>query len=204
MLQTLKMLVVNFFVVWNLNFLHRIRRHFWIESIPKLGAKTALGTNDSFNDFMRVSKSDGANSPKMFISSGKKCNMFSKFWMAPSAHNFDEISSEKHMFFIWPGGGFPLFVCGISQKKSVDFHFLGITSSSLYFLQSPKWTISFFRVFSHFTTAVLVFLTMLIICPRWIQCFPWFSTLTRSPSQMHKESKLMDSFFFAPKERDMI
>ena len=34
---------------------------------------------------MRVNKSDVANSPKMFISSGKKRNMFSKFWMEPSA-----------------------------------------------------------------------------------------------------------------------
>jgi hypothetical protein len=98
----------------------------------------------------------------------------------------------------------PLFVCGISQKKSADFCFLGMTSSSLYILQSPKWTVSLFRVYSHFTTAVLVFLSMLIICPRWIQCFPWFSTLTRSPSPMHKASKLVDSFFFAPKKRDMI
>ncbi len=143
--------------------------------------------------------------PKKFISTGKKCNMFSKFWMAPSAHNFDEFSSEKNMFFIWPGGGFPLCVCGISQKKSVDFRFLGMTPISLYFVQSPKWTVSFFHVSSYFPTAVLVFLSMLIIHPRWIQCFPpWFSTLTRSPSQTHKASKLLDSFFFTPKERDMI
>ncbi len=108
------------------------------------------------------------------------------------------------MFFISPGGGFPLFVCCISQKKSVDLCFLGMTSSLLYFLQSPKWTVSFFRISSHFTTAVFVFLSMLIICPRWIQCFPRFSTLTQSPSQTHKASKLVDSFFFAPKERDMI
>ncbi len=204
MLQTLKMHFVNFLMVWNLNFLRRIHRHFLIESIPKLGDKTALGTNVSFNDFMRVNKSDVANSQKMFISSGKKCNMFSKFWMAPSAHTFDKFSSEKNAFFIWPGGGFPLFVCCISQMKSVDFHFLGMTSSLLYFLQSPKWTVAFFRVSSHFTTAVLVLLSMLIICPRWIQCFPWFSTLTRKPTQTHKASKLVDSFFFAPKERDMI
>jgi hypothetical protein len=58
--------------------------------------------------------------------------------MAPSAHNFDEFSLEKNMFFIWPGGGIPLFVCGISQKKSVDLRFLGMTSSLMYFLQSPK------------------------------------------------------------------
>ncbi len=204
MLQTLKMLVVNFLVVWNLNFLHRIHRHFWIESIPKLGDKTALGTNVSFNDFMRANKSDVANTQKMFISSGKKYSMFSKFWMAPLVHNFDEFSSEKNMSSIWPGGGFPLFVCCVSQKKSIDFCFLGMTSSLLYFLQSPKWTVSFFRVSSHFTTADLVFLSMLIICPRWIQCFPWFSTLTQSPTQTHKASKLVDSFFLAPKERDMI
>ncbi len=107
------------------------------------------------------------------------------------------------MFCIWPGGGFPLFVCGISQKKSVDFCFLG-TSSLLYFLESTKWTVSFFSVSSHFTTADLVSLSMLIIRSRRIQCFPWFSTLTRSPTQVHKASQLVDSFFFAPKERDMI
>ncbi len=135
------MLVVIFFVVWNLNFLRRIHRHFWIKLLPKLSVKTALGTKDSFNDFMRVNKSDVANYPQKIISSGKKCNMFSKFRMAPLAHNFDEFSSEKNMFFIWPGGDFPLFVCGTSQKKSVDFHFLGMTSSLLYFLQSPKWTV---------------------------------------------------------------
>ncbi len=111
---------------------------------------------------------------------------------------------KKNMFFIWPGGGFPLFVCGIPQKNSVDLRFLGMTSSLLYFLQSLKWTMSFFCVSSHFTTAVFVFLSMLMICPRWIQCLPWFSTLTQSPSQMHKASKLVDSFFFAPKKRDMI
>ena len=108
------------------------------------------------------------------------------------------------MFFIWPGGGFPLFVCGISQKKSVDLRFLGMTFSLLYFFQSPKWTVSFFSVSSHFTTAVFVFLSMLIICPRWIQCFPWFLTLTRSLLQMHKASEWVDSFFFAPHEREMI
>jgi hypothetical protein len=32
--------------------------------LPKLGVKTALGTNDSINYFMRVDKSDVANSPK--------------------------------------------------------------------------------------------------------------------------------------------
>ncbi len=126
--------------------------------------------------------------------------MISKFWIAPLVHNFHKFSSEKNKFFIWPGGGFPLFVCGISQKNSVDFRFLGMTSSLLYFLQSPKWTVSFFRVSSHFTTAVLVFLSMLITCPRWIQCFPWFSTQTWSPSQMHKASKLVDSFFLLPKK----
>ncbi len=60
------------------------------------------------------------------------------------------------MFFILPGGGIPLFVCGITQKKSVDLHFLVMTSSSLYFLQSPKYTNSFFSVSSHFTTAFCV------------------------------------------------
>ncbi len=34
--------------------------------------------------------------------------------------------------------------------------------------------------------------------------FPLFPTLTQSPTQMHKESELVDSFFFAPQERDMI
>ncbi len=110
----------------------------------------------------------------------------------------------KNMFFIWPGGGFPLFVCGISQKKSVDLRFLGMTSSSLYFLQSPRWTVSLFRVSSHFTRTIVVFLSMLRICPRWIQCFPWFSTLTQSPTQTHKASELVDSFFFAPQEREII
>jgi hypothetical protein len=43
------------------------------------GTRTHTHTYDSFNDFMRVIKSDVANSPKMFISSGKKCNMLSKF-----------------------------------------------------------------------------------------------------------------------------
>ncbi len=73
--------------------------------------------------------------------------MLSKFWMAPLAHNFDKFSSEKNMFFIWPGGGFPLFVCGISQKKSVDFHFLGMTFSLLYFLQSPMNSVLFLCLF---------------------------------------------------------
>ncbi len=45
--------------------------------------------------------------------------MFSKFLMAPSAHHFDKFHWKK-MFFIRPGDVFPLFVCGISQKKSVD------------------------------------------------------------------------------------
>ncbi len=122
-----------FCVVWNLNFLCRIHRQFWIKLLPKLGVKTALGTKGLFNDFMRVNKSDVANSPNKIISSGEKCNMFSKFWMALSAHNFDKFSSEKSMFFISPGSSFPLFVCGISQKKSVDFCFLGITSSSFFY-----------------------------------------------------------------------
>ncbi len=72
------------------------------------------------------------------------------------------------------------------------------------FLQSPKWTVSFSSVSSHFTTADLVSLSMLIICPRWIQCFPWFSTLTQLPTQTHKASQLVDFFFFAPKESNMI
>ncbi len=99
MLQTLKMLVVNYLVVWNLNFLHRIHRHFWIKLLHKLGVKTALGTNDSFNDSMRVNKSFVADSPKKVISSGKKCNMFSKFWMAPLVRNFNKFSSEKKTCF---------------------------------------------------------------------------------------------------------
>ncbi len=68
---------------------YHLALHFWW---------TALGTNDSFNDFMRVNKSDVANSQKKIISSGEKCNMFSKFWMAPLAHKFDNFSSEKNMF----------------------------------------------------------------------------------------------------------
>ncbi len=61
MLQTLKMLDDQFFVVWNLNFLCWIHRHFWIKLIPKLGFKIALGTFDSFNDSMKVNKFDVAN-----------------------------------------------------------------------------------------------------------------------------------------------
>jgi hypothetical protein len=102
----------------------------------------------------------------MFISSVEKCSMFIKFWMAPSVHNFDKFSLEQNMFFIWPGGGFPLLVSGTSEKKSVDLCFLGMTSSLLYFLQSPKLTVSFFSVSSHFTTAVFVLLSMLIIFQR--------------------------------------
>ncbi len=83
-----------------MNFLHRIHRHFWIKSICKLSFKTALGTNISFNDFMRAFKSDVANSPKKIISSCKKCNMFGKFWMEPSAHNFDKFSSRKTCFLV--------------------------------------------------------------------------------------------------------
>ncbi len=75
-----------------------------------------------------------------------------------------------------------------------------MNSSLLYFLQSPKWIVFFFNVSSHFTTAVFVFLSMLIICPIWIQCFSWFATFTRSPTQTHKASELVDSFFFAPKK----
>ncbi len=107
---------------------------------------------------------------------------------------------KKHVFYLT----LPLFVSGISQKKSVDLHFLLMTSSLLYCLQSPKWTVSFFCVPSHIMTVVFVFLSMLIICPRWIQYFSWFSTLTRSSTQMHKASELLDSFFFAPQEREMI
>ncbi len=48
----------------------------------------------------------------------------------------------------------------VSHKRILlIFCFLGITSSLLYFLQSPKWTVSFFHVSSHFTTADLVFLS---------------------------------------------
>ncbi len=101
-------------------------------------------------------------------------------------HSLPELSNSRYNVYISPNS------------------FLGMTSSLSYFLQSPKWTVSFFHISSHFTTADLVFLSMLIICPRWIQCFPWFSTLTRSPTQTHKASKLVDSFFFAPKERDII
>ncbi len=68
-----------FLVVWNLNFLCRIHRRFWIELLPKLGVKTALGTKDSFNDFMRVNKYDVANSQNKIISSGKKCNISVSF-----------------------------------------------------------------------------------------------------------------------------
>ncbi len=109
MLQTLKMLVVYFFVVWNLTsyVLRRIHGHFWIELLPKLGVKAALGTNDSFNNFIKVNKSDVANAQKMFISSGEKCNMFSKFWMAPSAHNFDKFSMEKTCFSFGQKVAFP-------------------------------------------------------------------------------------------------
>jgi hypothetical protein len=66
--------------------------------LPKLGVKKALGTFVSFNDFMRANKSDVTKFQKMFISSGEKCSMFSKFWMAPSVHNFDEFSSETTLF----------------------------------------------------------------------------------------------------------
>jgi hypothetical protein len=59
-----KCFLLIFLVVWNLNFLHRIHRHFWIKLIPKLGDKTALGTNVSFNDSIRANKSDVANSQK--------------------------------------------------------------------------------------------------------------------------------------------
>ncbi len=150
---------------------------------------------------MRVNKSDVANSNSYLLARNATCSVSFEWHLR--LITLTSFHQKKHVF-IWPVGGFPLFVCGISQKKSVDFHFLGMTSSSLYFLQSPKWTVSFFCVSSHFTAAVLVFLSMLIIYPRWIQCFPWFCTLTWSPSQMHKASKLVDSFFFAPKERNMI
>ncbi len=152
---------------------------------------------------MRLNKSDMANSPKKSYLLARNATCSVSFELHLQRMTLTSFHQKKHVF-IWPGGGFLLFVCGISQKKSVDFCFLGMTSSSLYFLQSPKWTVSFFCVSSHFTTAVLVFLSMLIICPRWIQCFPWFSTLTWSPSQTHKASEWVDFFFFAPKERDMI
>ncbi len=56
--------------------------------------------------------------PKKSMSSGKKCNMFSKFWMAPLAHNFDEFSSEKNMFFIWPGVASPSLSV-VSHKRNL-------------------------------------------------------------------------------------
>ncbi len=108
-----------FFCGWNLNFLHRIHRQFWIKSIPKLGVKTALGTNDSFNDFMRANKSDVANSQKMFISSGKKCNMISKFWMAPLAHNFDEFFIRKKTCFSFGQEVAPPSLSVVSHKRNL-------------------------------------------------------------------------------------
>ncbi len=164
------MIDVQFFVVWKLNFLCRNHRHVWIKLIPTLGFKTALGTYDSFNDFMRVNKSHVANSPKCsyLLSRNATCSVsFEWHIQSITLTSFH----KKNMFFIWQGGGFPLFVCGISQKKSVDLLFLGMTSSLLYFLQSPKWTVSLFNVSSHFTTVVFVFLLMLVICQKWIQCF---------------------------------
>ncbi len=152
------------------------------KKISKLGVETALGTNDLFNDFMRANKSDVANSPQKIISSGKKCNMFSKFWMAPLVHNFDKFSSEKTCFSFGQEVASPSLSV-VSHKRnmliSVSLEWCPVCCT---FLQSLKWTVSFFCVSSHFTTAVLVFLSMLIICPRWIQCFPWFFTLTQSPS----------------------
>ncbi len=146
---------------------------------------------------MRVIKSDMANSPKMFISSGEKCNMFSKFWMAPSAHHFNKFSLEITCFSFGQEVASPSLPV-VSHKRNLLIYI------SLEWHPVCWWTVSFFCVSSHFTTAVFVFLSMLIICPRWIQCLPWFSTLTQSPSQMDKASKLVDSFFFAPKVSDMI
>ncbi len=102
-----KCFLLIFLVVWNLNFLHRIHRHFWIKLIPKLGEKTALGMNVSFNNFMRANKSDVANTQKMFLCSGMKCNMFSKLWMAPLVHNLDGFSSEKRHVFHLAGRWLP-------------------------------------------------------------------------------------------------
>ena len=130
--------------------------------------------------------------------------MFSKFWMAPLVHNFDKFSSEKTCFSFGQEVASPSLSLFYLTKVICWFLFPWNDVQLLYFLQSPKWTVSLFHVSSHLTTAVLVFLLMLIIRPRWIQCFPWFSTLTRSPTQMHNASQLVESFFFAPKEREMI
>ncbi len=106
---------------------------------------------------------------------------------------------EKHVFQLARRWLPPLCLLYLT-KEICWFRFLGMTSSLLYFLQSPMWTVPYFRVSSHFTTTDLVFLSILIICPRWIQCFPWFSALTRSPTQTHKASQLVDSFFLLPKK----
>ncbi len=177
-----KYLMFSFFVVWNLNFLRRIHRHFWIKLIPKLGFKKSW-------EHMTHSMISWVSTNLMWPIPKNCSNLLMR--NATCSVSFEwhlqritltSFHWKKNMFFIWLGGGFPHFVCGISQKKSVDLRFLGLNSSLLCFLQSPKWTVSFFSVSSHFTTAVFVFLSMLIICLRWIQCFPWFSTLTQSPA----------------------
>ncbi len=100
MLQTLKMLVDNFSVVWNLNFLHRIHRHFWIESIPKLGDKTALGTNISFNDFMRANKSDVANSQKCFFLLARNATCSVSFEWHLWCITLTSFHQKKHVFHL--------------------------------------------------------------------------------------------------------
>ncbi len=67
---------------------------------------------------MRVNKSNVADSQKMFISSGKKCNMFSKFWMAPSMHNFDKFSLEKTCFSFGQEAAFPSLSV-VSHKRNL-------------------------------------------------------------------------------------
>ncbi len=85
---------LSFDVVTNLNLVQRTHRHLSIKSISKPGLKTFLGTSNSFKDIIIDDKFDVDSSQKRFISSVKQCSMFIKFLMAPSAHNFDEFSSE--------------------------------------------------------------------------------------------------------------
>ncbi len=110
---------------------------------------------------------------------------------------------KKHAFHLVRRWLSPLCLWYLT-KEICRFMFPWNELQFVHFLQSPKWTVSFFSVSSCFTTAAFMFLSMLIMFPRWIQCFPWFSTLTQSPTQMHKASELLDSFFFAPQEREMI
>ncbi len=153
---------------------------------------------------MRVIKSDVANTQKMFISSGKKCNMLSKFWMAPSAHNFDKFSSEKICFFhLTRRLLFPLCLWYLTKEICrFMFPWNDIQFVVLFAITSVN-SVLFLCLFPLHNSCFCV-LSMLIICSRWIQCFPWFSTLTRSPTQTHKASEWVDSFFFAPQEREMI